>query len=138
MRDFIRAHAPILITAVPVAALTTGGPALAGAAFDAMNAHKVDGKHAVGAQASPSQRAGKLVATGASGYLPNGSTKKAPDADLLDSRNSSSYLVAGDGISDDQRQAVDTCTDATLVSYPVHLKEGAHFRDRSLELQRPR
>lgn len=91
MRDRIRAHAPILITAVLVAALTTGGPALAGAAFDAMNAHKVDGKHAVGATASADQRAGKLVATGATGFLPNGIIKKANNADKLDGVDSIAF-----------------------------------------------
>jgi hypothetical protein len=127
VRDRIRAHAPILITAVLVAALTTGGPALATAAFDAMNAHKVDGKHAVGAKASPSRRAGKLVATGASGYLPNGIIKKARDADRLDGKDSNSYLVAGNGLRVEQSQAVDTCTGATLVSYPVRVNERARI-----------
>jgi hypothetical protein len=48
-----------------------------------MNAHKVDGKHAVGARASPKQRAGKLVATDGSGSLPNGIIDRAPDSARL-------------------------------------------------------
>ena len=80
MRDRIRSFLPIIITAVVVSALTAGGPALATAAFDAMNAHKVDGKHAVGAGASVADRAGKLVATGNSGFLPNNIIKQAPNS----------------------------------------------------------
>jgi hypothetical protein len=79
------------MTAVLVAALTTGGPALGTAAFDAMNAHEMDGKHAVGATASADQRAGKLVATGASGFLPNGIIKKANNADKLDGVDSIAF-----------------------------------------------
>ena len=83
MRDRIKAHAPVLITAAVVSALTAGGPAIATAAFDAMNAHKVDGKHAVGAGASINDRAGKLVATGRSGHLPNNIIVRAPDSARL-------------------------------------------------------
>ena len=41
------------------------------AAVADINAHRVDGKHAVGAGATRAQRAGKLVATNAQGYLPS-------------------------------------------------------------------
>ena len=41
------------------------------AAVSNINAHRVDGKHAVGAGASPADRAGKLVATNADGRLPS-------------------------------------------------------------------
>ena len=48
-----------------------GGGAAAKARFDAQNADKVDGKHAVGAKATTNQRKGKLVATDSkSGQLP--------------------------------------------------------------------
>jgi hypothetical protein len=88
--------------AVPVlAAVLTGsvlaaGPTLAGvvaSAFDANNAHKVDGKHAVGFSASIDARKGKLVATSTStGRLPNNIIGKAPNADKLDGQDSSAYV----------------------------------------------
>jgi hypothetical protein len=51
---------------------TVGGVAVGRAVYDANNAHKVDGKHAVGAKASASKRAGRLVAANSKGKLPVG------------------------------------------------------------------
>lgn len=51
---------------------TVGGVAVAKAAYDAANAHKVDGRHAVGAKAGAAKRAGKLVATNGKGKFPVG------------------------------------------------------------------
>jgi hypothetical protein len=59
-----------VVVAVIAAAVTAGGPALAHGVQHALFAHdadKVDGRHAVGAGASLSAAAGKLVATGANG-----------------------------------------------------------------------
>ena len=69
-----------VVVAVVAAAVTAGAPALAHGvqhALFAHNADKVDGIHAVGAGATPSQAAGKLVATGGNGrlapkFMPNG------------------------------------------------------------------
>jgi hypothetical protein len=47
------------------------------------NADKVDQRHAVGPGASPADRAGKLVATGPGGRLPNNIIAKAPDSARL-------------------------------------------------------
>src|SRR5687767_3423525 len=48
------------------------------------NADKVDGKHAVGAGATITQRKGKLVATsGTTGKLPSNIIAKAPNSDRL-------------------------------------------------------
>lgn len=69
-----------LIAAIGTAAIAT--PTGAVAAYVA-NADKVDQKHAVGAGASTGNRAGKLVATGSSGRLPNNIIAKAPDAARL-------------------------------------------------------
>jgi hypothetical protein len=76
------------VAAMIVAATVAGGPALAGAvAFDAENADKVDGKHAVGAGASIDARRGKLVATDrTTGRLP---------ADIIDS-TAFATITAGD------------------------------------------
>lgn len=61
-----------------------GGGAVAQAKYDALNADKVDGRHAVGAGASVQQRKGKLVATNpTTGRLPNGIVAKAPNSDRL-------------------------------------------------------
>jgi hypothetical protein len=53
-------------------------------ALFADRADTVDGKHAVGAGASPAKRRGKLVATNRKGRLPNNVIAKAPDAARLD------------------------------------------------------
>ena len=61
-----------------------GGGATAQGKYDARNAHKVDGKHAVGAAATPKQRKGKLVATSPkTGRLPDNIIATAPDSALL-------------------------------------------------------
>lgn len=74
----------IATAALVVATAGVGGPVVA-RAFDASNADKVDGKHAVGAAATVNQRKGKLVATDPeTGRLPNNLIKKAPDADKVD------------------------------------------------------
>jgi hypothetical protein len=83
MHTYLKTHAPLIVAIVVVAILTTAGPALARAAFDAMNAHKVDGFHAVAAGAAPAHRAGKLVATNGAGHLPNNIISKAPNSAKL-------------------------------------------------------
>lgn len=87
----LRSHLPIIVTALVVGTLTAGGPAAAQAAFDALNAHKVDGKHAVSATASVANRAGKLVATNGGGRLPNNIITKAPDSAKLNGLPASGY-----------------------------------------------
>jgi hypothetical protein len=78
--------------ALAVAVAGAGGPVVA-AAFDARNADKVDGKHAVGAKAGVEQRKGKLVATSpTTGRLPNNVIAKAPDAARLGGEDPSVYL----------------------------------------------
>lgn len=85
-----------LAVALSAAALVTsagfaGGPALA----KALNAHTVDGKHAVGSGASVKARRGKLVATSRrTGRLPDDIIARAPDATRLAGRPASSYLLA--------------------------------------------
>jgi len=60
------------------------GPGVARAAYDAVNADKVDGKHAVGAGASINNRKGKLVATSPlTGKLPNNIIDKATNSAAL-------------------------------------------------------
>lgn len=95
MRRALRRHLPTMIVAMVTAAVTAGGPALAAAVSQAMNAETVDYKHAVGAGASRSSRAGKLVATNAGGRLPDDIIAKAPDADRLDGVNSTKYARHG-------------------------------------------
>ena len=62
------------------------------AVYDAVNAHMVDGKHAVGAGTSRARRAGKLVATNSAGLLPNNIISKAPNADRLDGADSTAFV----------------------------------------------
>ena len=62
---------PAVAIAVAVV-LSFGGGAVAKATYDARNAHKVDGKHAVGAHSTIENRKGKLVATDTkTGRLPS-------------------------------------------------------------------
>jgi hypothetical protein len=91
MSRVLRKHAATIVVAVVTAAVTAGAPSLAAAAFDALNAHKVDGKHAVGAKATKKKRAGKLLATNAKGVFPNNVISKALDANRLDGLDSSAF-----------------------------------------------
>jgi hypothetical protein len=77
---------------VGILVLLVGAPAVGAMVYDATNAHKVDGKHAVSAGVSASKRAGKLVATDASGHLPNDIIKKANDSAKLGGLASAGYL----------------------------------------------
>lgn len=89
--------------------LTGGGASLAATVFDAdyaRNADKVDGRHAVGANATLSERAGRLVAANTAGRLPNDIIRKAPDANLLDGLNSTAF----------QRRVTGTCAAGSMVT----------------------
>lgn len=120
MTERIRRIVPMILIAVLASALTVGAPAVGAAIYDAVNADKVDGRHAVGAGASVGARAGKLVATGTTGRLPNNIIAKAPDANLLDGLDSSAFLRATgkaadaesvDGVDSSllQRRVIDAC-----------------------------
>lgn len=92
----LRSQLPVLIVAVLVSTVFATGPMVAHAAFDAINSDKVDGKHAVSAAATLTNRKGKLVATSATtGRLPNNIIAKAPDADRLDGKDSSAFSLTG-------------------------------------------
>jgi hypothetical protein len=82
-----------------VAVLATGGPAIAHGVRHALFAHnagKVDGKSAVAASSSVQARKGKLVATSpGSGLLPNNIILQAPDSNLLDGLDSTSFVSGG-------------------------------------------
>ncbi|MDP3890156.1 hypothetical protein [Nocardioides sp.] len=109
----------IATTALVVAIAGSAGPVTA-AVFDAVNAHKVDGKHAVGAGASVQKRKGKLVATNSAGRLPNNIIAKARDADKLDGIDSTGFLrkdaQAVDADTVDGRHADDLSVRAVFAS----------------------
>lgn len=89
---FSRENVKLLAVATVCILVSVAGPVTARAAYDAMNAHKVDGKHAVGAGASVTQRKGKLVATsGTTGRLPNNIIAVAPDAAKLGGKAPAAY-----------------------------------------------
>jgi hypothetical protein len=91
----LQRHASTAIVAATVAALTAGGPAIAGSVVDfARNADKVDGRHAVGAGASPTERAGKLAATNGAGRLPSDIIAHAPDSDRLGGQDLAGVVTA--------------------------------------------
>ena len=138
MRDFLRRNAPVVITAVVVATLMQVGPPVVAATYDAVNSDKVDGKHAVGAGATASSRAGKLVATNADGKLPNSIIAKAPDAAKLDGVGPSGYLssdpgsVTGEHVQNASLGREELAYDATLPR-----AFGLVFHDGTLEEDRP-
>lgn len=89
---FSRENVKLLAVATVCILVSIGGPVAARATYDAMNAHKVDGKHAVGAGASIAQRKGKLVATsGTTGRLPNNIIAVAPDSAKLGGKLPAAY-----------------------------------------------
>ena len=94
MNGFIRSNAKLI--AVATVCLTAGvaTPALASSVVPfAKNADTVDGKHAVRAGATVTQRAGRLVATsGTTGLLPGNIIAKAPNSETLDGLDSSAFL----------------------------------------------
>jgi hypothetical protein len=70
----------VTVTAVGALAQDVPAPATEQAivpSVTSLNAHKVDGRHAVSARASRARRAGKLVATNKQGYLPANIIKPA-------------------------------------------------------------
>lgn len=83
MQEKTRRFMPYLLTALLVWTATSYGPSWAAAAYDAINAERVDGLSAVKADAKVKHRAGKLVATNKHGRLPNNIIKKAPNAAQL-------------------------------------------------------
>jgi hypothetical protein len=77
-------HLAVFLAALMGVVVGSVGPGIAQAAYDAVNADKVDGKHAVGAGASITNRKGKLVATDPlTGKLPNNIISKALNAVAL-------------------------------------------------------
>jgi hypothetical protein len=96
MWGYLRKNAATVVVAMATAAVTAGAPAIAHGVKHALFAHDsaaVDGKSAVGAEATKKQRKGKLVATDpVTGRLPNSLIKKAPNANKLDGLDSTAFL----------------------------------------------
>ena len=89
--SWLRRDLRTIVVAIVAAAVTATVPALADSHFDAQNADKVDGRHAVGATATAGQRAGKLVAINGNGNLPNDIIAQAPDAERFDGVDSRKF-----------------------------------------------
>ncbi|WP_155992852.1 hypothetical protein [Nocardioides sp. URHA0020] len=69
-----------VLVALALVVAFSGGAAAKGK-YDAKNAHRVDGKHAVGSGASVTARKGRLVATSPkTGQLPSNIISRAPDS----------------------------------------------------------
>ena len=91
LRKHLRTIAIVLLTSTIVSV----APAVARTVVNyARNAGKVDGFNAVGAGASLSKRAGKLVATNKNGYLPNDIIRTAPNSDRLGGLPVNAYVKA--------------------------------------------
>jgi hypothetical protein len=126
MLKVVRRHLPVAVTAAVVCCLFAGGPSIAKAAADVVNADKVDGKHAVGAGASVAGRKGKLVATDAHGRLPNNIITKAPDAAKLGGEKPGTYRATGHG-KEGATTTIDSCGSGVVESYAVHLGRDARI-----------
>jgi hypothetical protein len=84
MKIHLRQHLTTSLAVALGVMIGSVGPGVAQAAYDAVNADKVDGKHAVGSGATVDARKGKLVATSpTTGLLPNNLIAKALDSSKL-------------------------------------------------------
>jgi hypothetical protein len=82
------------VVSAVVALLIAGTPAVGAALVRfAHNADMVDGRHAVGAKAARAARAGKIVATGKTGLLPNNIIAVAPNAARLGGKRAAKYAL---------------------------------------------
>lgn len=123
----LRRQVPVAVTAAVVCSLFAGGPVVARAAFDAHNADKVDGKHAVGASTSVAKRKGKLVATSPrTGRLPSNIIATAPNAKRLDGLAGSAYRVPGKGLRGATTN-ITSCGAGVVVSYALPLSRPARI-----------
>ncbi len=99
MFDTILKRVPWVIAAIMVLAVT-GQAALAGtddgvapSAVANVNADRIDGRHAIKYTSNTTARKGKLMAIGATGYLPNNIIQKAMDADKIDGIDSTALAT---------------------------------------------
>jgi hypothetical protein len=97
--DTILKRVPWVIAAIMVLAVT-GQAALAGtddgvapSAVANVNADRIDGRHAIKYTSNTTARKGKLMAIGATGYLPNNIIQKAMDADKIDGIDSTALAT---------------------------------------------
>lgn len=127
-----RENLKLLIVATVCLAAGWTGPAVAAVTF-AQNSDKVDGKHAVGAGATTTQRKGKLVATSpTTGRLPNNIVAVAPDAARLGAVPAANMRVS----SINTRSLLDTGT-ATLDGFGPWLLAGSTGGFRTIYLVPP-
>lgn len=117
------------VVAVVVASLVVAAPAVA----VIINADKVDGKDAVGAGATRTARAGKLVATNSRGYLPNNILVKAKDSNLLDGLDSTSFLRSnGKAVDSDKLDGLDSTAFGSPLAFATVSGAGAIITDRGV------
>jgi hypothetical protein len=97
--DTIQKRVPWVVAAVMVLAVT-GQAALAGtddgispSAVANVNADQVDGRHAIKYTSNKTARKGRLMAIGATGYLPDNIILKAMDADKIDGIDSTALAT---------------------------------------------
>ena len=87
-------YSKMLAVALVTAVVTVGAPVAARTVVQyASNSDKVDGRHAVGAGSTQTERARKLVATNKEGFLPNDIIRSAPNADALGGDPASRYVA---------------------------------------------
>jgi hypothetical protein len=97
--DTILKRVPWLVAAVMAlavtgqAALAQSDTAIGPSAVANVNADRVDGRHAIKYTSDLAKRKGKLMAIGATGYLPNNIIVKASDAELIDGIDSTALAT---------------------------------------------
>jgi hypothetical protein len=121
MLNAVRRHLATAVIAGLTSLAVLGAAPVAAAAYDAMNAQKVDGLSAVPFRTSRLDRATKLVATDLNGHLPNNIIVKARNADKLDNIDSTQFqrtlsnsCTIGQAIS-----AIDAAGHVSCVTIPV-------------------
>src|SRR4051794_22827957 len=116
MLSFLKRHGTTMAVAMVTAAITAAAPAIA---ETVANADKVDGFDAVSCKATEQGRAGKLVATCASGFLPNGLVKKAANADHLDGIDSGGFYRSGSTVANSAQLGGLPANRLTRVGYAI-------------------
>jgi hypothetical protein len=106
MLQTLRRHATTALIAGLTSLAILGAAPVAAAAYDAMNAQKVDGVSAVPYGTSRLDRAGMLIATDLNGHLPNNIIVRAKNADKLDGLDSTAF----------QKRVSDTCAVGKAIS----------------------
>jgi len=143
--DIILRRVPWVVAAVMVLAVT-GQAALAGtddgispSAVANVNADRVDGRHAIKYTSNTTARKGRLMAIGATGYLPNNIIQKAMDADMIDGIDSTALatIAALQSSAGAVNEADNLVHWNQLFGVPPTIADGVDAADTTVSLMGP-